>query len=172
MKLRGGRYFAGVLAGGGRFDRFHPKQFANAIAKLLLAVARDHFNIANAGPPQRFLLDRVAGGCSALVVPLALNLDGEGGPAAAIDDKDIDTLGIDGSKRIGTRRLQNFAKTRLCESTMSHPRRGHLALDNPEHFVLGPVHDPALLKCSLHDGVQLHADIGQIQSSDAVAGGL
>jgi hypothetical protein len=57
-------------------------------------VARDHLNIANPHPPQRFLLDRVARGrcVRALEMRGTLVLDRVQRPALVVHDQQVDAL--------------------------------------------------------------------------------
>jgi hypothetical protein len=65
---------------------FPPELFANARSDLLGAIALRDFDVSDARLAKRFLLDRISGRSSPLVMPASLILDRYGRPAPLIDD--------------------------------------------------------------------------------------
>jgi len=138
------------------------EMFAQARLDLIVGVGRAEFHILHPGFAQGFFFDCVARGGGALIVTLALILDRQEWPSAAIDNEDVNALAVDRVKRVLLARSQNFAKAGLREDAITCALGGDLLFDDGEDTIFRRAKHALLLECAGHDGVQLLPDIGQV----------
>jgi hypothetical protein len=113
---------------------------------LLGAIVRSDFDVPDAGLAERFLLHRISGCRSTLVMTVALIFDSGYRPATLVYDEDVDSLGIDRVKRILIRRHQDFPEASLREDSVASTRCRYIGLYDLERLVFGPVKQPPLFE--------------------------